>query len=575
MYVLSCVNDALPNSQGSADYSTRPVAMAQLPVFEARAALLHQVSRAPTLVLVGATGSGKSTQIPQYLFHAGYPTIGVTQPRRVAATSVARRVATEMGVALGEEVGYCVRFDNCSSRDTRIRYLTDGMLLREALSDTSLRRYAVVIVDEAHERSLQTDILLGVLKAAQQLRALATQPLRLVVMSATLDVGLFCEFFGGAAACRLVGRAHPVQLLYTPEPEVDYLEAAVAAIVQIHLDEADGDVLVFLAGQEDIEAVETALRKRQRLFPPSARPLLVCPLFAALPASKQELALRRAQGGARKAILATNIAETSLTIGGIVFVVDAGLAKQRGTHASDGGQLLASLLAQPISRASARQRAGRAGRERPGKCFRLYSEATFAGLAPTAVPEVARSSLAASVLLLYALGVRDVFSFDFITPPPAIALEAAHVQLLQLGALDGQCEITAQGRRMASLPLEPQHAKALLASRALGCYAPVLTLLALLTIEVSRRLSSRVFGGWRRVGGCVWMRETDVVSPLSTRRFGEGCALPIRDWRVPRSRSRLAPRLRVVAGRYFDDGQRVHRVCRHCPSKPTRHPRLV
>ena len=173
--------------------------MAQLPVFEARAALLHQVSRAPTLVLVGATGSGKSTQIPQYLFHAGYPTIGVTQPRRVAATSVARRVATEMGVALGEEVGYCVRFDNCSSRDTRIRYLTDGMLLREALSDTSLRRYAVVIVDEAHERSLQTDILLGVLKAAQQLRALATQPLRLVVMSATLDVGLFCEFFGGAA----------------------------------------------------------------------------------------------------------------------------------------------------------------------------------------------------------------------------------------------------------------------------------------------------------------------------------------------------------------------------------------
>lgn len=371
----------------------------RLPVWEARATLLSAVAKSPTLVLTGETGCGKTTQIPQFLLEAGYAArgcIGVTQPRRVAAMSVARRVAAEMGEEVGQRVGYSVRFDDCTTDATRLRYLTDGMLLREAVSNPTLRRYSVIVVDEAHERSLQTDMMISILKRAQATRK-AKQPLKLIVMSATLDTATFCEFFDGAPAVQVLGRQFPVALLYAPTPQSDYLEATTTAVAQIHDEEGPGDVLVFLPGQEDIDAVAASLRQLAGQLAPDAPRLAVMPLYAALPPAMQMKALRPAASGHRKVVLATNIAETSLTIDGVVFVVDCGLAKVRHFHA---GKRIDSLLAMPISKAAARQRAGRAGRQQPGKCFRLYTEESFHELAERSVPEIQRTSLAGAILAL-------------------------------------------------------------------------------------------------------------------------------------------------------------------------------
>ena len=438
----------------------------RLPVYEARSAILDAVSSCETLVLTGDTGCGKTTQIPQFLLEAGYGQrglIGVTQPRRVAAISVANRVASEMAEEVGQTVGYCVRFDDCTGESTRLRYMTDGMLLREATSHPLLRRYSVIIVDEAHERSLQTDMMLALLKRAQRERRGGgsggsgsgngggwgmPSPLKIVVMSATLDTATFCRYFASpsgddALAVQVLGRTFPVSVYYSPAPMADYLEAAVTAILQVHTEEPPGDILVFLTGQDDIEAVGAAVRQRAAALAAhasqdgegapgraldgdepggvasggagrQASPLTVLPLYAALPPAAQLKALRPAIPGVRKVILATNIAETSLTIDGVVYVIDAGLAKVRMYHA---GKRIDSLLACPISRAQARQRAGRAGRVQPGKCFRLYTEDTYLDLAERAVPEIQRTSLAAAIL---ALKVIDALC------PPALPTGLAH-----------------------------------------------------------------------------------------------------------------------------------------------------
>ena len=425
----------------------------KLPAYEARSAILEAVKSTETLVLTGETGCGKTTQIPQFLLEAGYGRrglIGVTQPRRVAAISVASRVAAEMGEEVGGTVGYCVRFDDNTSDDTRLRYMTDGMLLREATGSPALLRYSVVIVDEAHERSLQTDMMLALLKRAQRDRRERRAgggkkggsgggstffPLKIVVMSATLDTATFCRYFAGsdgsdAPAVQVLGRTFPVSVHYTPEPMADYLEATITTILQLHTEESPGDILVFLTGQDDIEAVGTAVRQRAAAmaaqsareaaataaaigadvagggeggFAPLSAPapafgqLAVLPLYAALPPAAQLKALKPAAPGVRKVILATNIAETSLTIDGVVYVVDTGLAKVRMYHA---GKRIDSLLACPISKAQARQRTGRAGRVRAGKCFRLYTEDSYLELSERAVPEIQRTSLASAILSL-------------------------------------------------------------------------------------------------------------------------------------------------------------------------------
>eukprot|EP00850_Spirogloea_muscicola_P014566 SM000105S13911 [mRNA] locus=s105:306688:310827:- [translate_table: standard] len=571
------------------------------------------------------------SELPQFLLAAGLAgarqAIAVTQPRRVAAVAVAARVAEEMGVALGAEVGYSVRFDDASSPGTRIKFLTDGMLLRfgiltldllrdgwrcsrEALLDPLLRRYAVVVVDEAHERTASTDLLLGLLKQVQARRlrppvaavaggapvdepdhrkvlrreaaglwhategangatdgAASAGPLKLVVMSATLDALRLRQYFGSsggeegsrrpsASAAYVRGRQHRVEVLYTDAPQADYLDAALVTVLQsaaseppltagecgsgncplpaaaadggnrqVHREEGPGDVLVFLTGQEEIEAMERLLRDRAAALPPPAAggpsaALAPVPIYAALPSEQQLRAFHPAPPGVRKVlliqpfigrasccisdalahpilgfgvevaenrelqvILATNIAETSVTIPGVRYVIDSGLVKARAYSARAGTELLEVV---PISKAQARQRSGRAGREGPGKCFRLYTEDAFEALANEAVPEVARCNLAGIVLQLKALGVRDVLDFDFLDPPPRAAIAKALEQLYVLGALTLEGDLSEPlGARMARLPLEPLYAKALLtaAGEDFACGAEMLGAVAMLSVE--------------------------------------------------------------------------------------------
>ncbi|KDD73418.1 hypothetical protein H632_c2196p0, partial [Helicosporidium sp. ATCC 50920] len=387
-----------------------------LPIWQSRARLLSAARSCRVLVLVGETGSGKTTQTPGLLLDAGLAgslAVACTQPRRVAALSIAQRVAEERGCQVGEEVGYRIRFDDCSGPRTRVLYSTDGMLVREAMADPLLQKYGVVVLDEAHERTLATDLLFGVCKAALARRS----DLRLVVMSATLDAERFLSFFPDSRAAYVPGRQFPVEVFYTRQPEQSYVDAAVHAALQIHESEAEGDLLVFLTGQEEIEACERLVRRRveaQKL-----PPLAVAPLFASLAPDRQLLAFRPAPPGARKLVLSTNLAETSVTVPGVRFVIDSGVVKASAFSARAGAECLAVV---PVSQAAARQRSGRAGRTAPGKCFRLYTEQAFAALAPSTPPEMVRSPLATVVLQLKALGVRDLTEFEFLDPPPRPAL---------------------------------------------------------------------------------------------------------------------------------------------------------
>lgn len=415
-----------------------------LPLWSARQRLLDTLRNSPVLIVVGETGSGKTTQIPQFLLEAGFAgskgCIVCTQPRRVAAITVAQRVAQERGCKVGEEVGYTVRFDDCTSNKTRLKYVTDGMLLREALLDPSLARYSAVILDEVHERTVATDVLLGLLKSV---RAARGKDFHLIVMSATLDAAGFQQYFPGAAAAYVEGRQHPVQVFYTAQPEDSYLDAAITAVLQVHFDEAPGDVLVFLTGQEEIEAAERLLKERMAKISAQAEPpsltLEIVPMYAALPPEAQMRAFQPAPSGARKVVLSTNIAETSVTIPGVRYVVDTGVVKMRSYNARLGADCLEVC---PVSKAQARQRSGRAGREGPGLCLRLYTEETFRKLSPVTEPELKRANLASVVLQLKALGIENPLTFDFMDPPPKAALLRALELLYALGALDVKGNLT-------------------------------------------------------------------------------------------------------------------------------------
>jgi HrpA-like RNA helicase len=533
--------------------ATEDLSRRQLPVWAGRAELLRELELSDTLVVMAETGSGKTTQIPQFLHEAGYGsrgTIGVTQPRRVAAITIAARVAREMGCALGGLVGYSVRFDDKTDpRLTKLKYITDGMMVREAIADPLLSRYSVILLDEVHERSVQTDVLCAIVKGAQAQRRAALAraragaprpvrppppPLKVVVMSATLEMRTFSEYFGGAPCLHVRGRTHAVGVYYALAQLDDYVEAAVTATLQVHCEEAgfrldedagagagagagaaaagvggdgaDGDILVFLTGAEEIEACARLLDERAKALPAHCPKLLPCPMYAALSPAAQLQALAPAPRGVRKAILATTIAETSLTVPGVRYVIDCGLTKSRRFHAGKGIDLLQVV---PVSKAAARQRAGRAGRERPGKCFRLYTEGTFHGALDESSPaEILGTNLAAVVLWLKALGVADVFNFDFVQAPPRAALLAALEQLLLLGALDkASGELSEVGRLMARLPLEPPYARALLAAREHGCVGPMLSLAAVMSVEGSLFVGAGA--GGRGAGGA---REDEGVA---------------------------------------------------------------
>jgi ATP-dependent RNA helicase DHX8/PRP22 len=434
-----------------------------LPVFEYRETLLNAARTNKNLIVVGETGSGKTTQIPQYLYESGFAKggmIAVTQPRRVAAITVAQRVAEEMGVELGSLVGYTIRFDDVSSDETKIKYLTDGMLLREIQIDPRLSRYSVIMLDEAHERTLNTDILFALLK---RLQATDRPDLRVIAMSATLDAAKFSSYFYGAPVALVPGRTHKVDISYTEEPVTDVVEACVTTAMGLHIDRPlGGDILVFMAGSDDIDAAKQVMEERARLLPAGTPGLIVYPLYSTLSPEQQLKAFEPTPPGLRKVVFATNIAETSITLAGIRFVIDTGVAKVKQFVPSTSVEWLA---AHPISKAEAFQRSGRSGREAPGECFRLMTEDAFLDLATSVVPEILRCSMASAVLALKSIGVDDVLGFDFIDKPERRALKQALVDLIALGALDSEdMRITRLGRLMSEFPLEPHYAKVLISS---------------------------------------------------------------------------------------------------------------
>ncbi|XP_036623061.1 pre-mRNA-splicing factor ATP-dependent RNA helicase DHX16 [Trichosurus vulpecula] len=474
---------APPPSSGDQQKESIRAVRRSLPVFPFRNDLLDAIANHQVLIIEGETGSGKTTQIPQYLFEEGYTQKGMkiacTQPRRVAAMSVAARVAREMGVKLGNEVGYSIRFEDCTSERTVLRYMTDGMLLREFLSEPDLGSYSVVMVDEAHERTLHTDILFGLIKDVARFRP----ELKVLVASATLDTARFSAFFDDAPVFRIPGRRFPVDIFYTKAPEADYLEACVVSVLQIHVTQPPGDILVFLTGQEEIEAACEMLQDRCRRLGSKIRELLVLPIYANLPSDMQARIFQPTPPGARKVVVATNIAETSLTIEGIIYVLDPGFCKQKSYNPRTG---MESLTVTPCSKASANQRAGRAGRVAAGKCFRLYTAWAYQHeLEETTVPEIQRTSLGNVVLLLKSLGIHDLMHFDFLDPPPYETLLLALEQLYALGALNHLGELTTSGRKMAELPVDPMLSKMILASEKYGCSEEILTVAAMLSVNNS------------------------------------------------------------------------------------------
>ncbi|XP_015895188.2 pre-mRNA-splicing factor ATP-dependent RNA helicase DEAH10 [Ziziphus jujuba] len=493
-----------------------------LPIASVERRLIEEVRNNDILIIVGETGSGKTTQLPQFLFNAGFSRdgtiIGVTQPRRVAAVTVAKRVAEECGVEVGQKVGYSIRFEDVTSSSTRIKYMTDGLLLREALLDPYLSRYSVIIVDEAHERTVHTDVLLGLLKNVQIARSKSFNyhldneskkakngmlvekekdpqsisflkecqgkkfpPLKLIIMSASLDARIFSEYFGGARAVHIQGRQFPVDIFYTYHAEPDYLDAALITIFQIHMEEGPGDILVFLTGQEEIESVERLVKERLQKLPENNRKLVIFPIFSSLPSEQQMRVFAPIQAGFRKVILATNIAETSVTIPGIKYVIDPGFVKARTYDPNKG---LESLVVVPISKAQALQRSGRAGREGPGKCFRLYPEFEFEKLEDSTKPEIKRCNLSNVILQLKAMGVDDIIGFDFIDKPSRSAIVKSLEQLYLLGALTDECKLSDPvGCQMARLPLDPVYSKALVLASEFKCLEEMLITVAMLSVE--------------------------------------------------------------------------------------------
>jgi ATP-dependent RNA helicase DDX35 len=429
----------------------------------------------------------------------------------VAATTVAARVAEEMRCKLGEDVGYSIRFEDQTSASTRIKFLTDGMLLREALVDPLLSRYSVIMVDEAHERSLSTDILLGILKKIMKRRP----ELRIVVSSATLQAEDFLRFFAGdefqqnsdgeiggsvGRIISLEGRMYPVDMLFLESPAEDYVERSVKTVFDIHLQEGEGDILVFLTGRDEIETAIQLISERAATLHPKAQALQPLPLYAGLTTDQQMYVFEPAGENTRKVVVSTNIAEASVTINGIVYVIDCGFAKLRAYNPSTG---IETLTAVPISKAAAVQRAGRAGRTKPGKCFRLYTQQAYEQLPEATIPEIQRSNLAPVIMQLKALGIDNIVRFDFLTSPPADLVIRSFELLYSLGAVDDYAKLTKPlGMRMAELAVEPMMAKVLLSAESFGCLSEILTIAAMVSLQ-----------------GPVWVQhDGDKKSAESTRR---------------------------------------------------------
>ncbi|XP_029649141.1 ATP-dependent RNA helicase DHX33 [Octopus sinensis] len=461
----------------------------ELPAYKARNQIISHIQRLSTAIVIGETGSGKTTQVPQYLYEAGLHqngVIAITQPRRVAAMSISQRVAAERQCNVGELVGYSVRFDDMTSGCTKIKYMTDGMLLREAILDPLLKRYSIVILDEAHERTIHTDILFGVVKAAQKKRNALNRKdvsLKIIIMSATMDVDHFSSYFSSCPVLYLEGRQFPVKLYYTSEHQSDYSFSALVTVFQIHREvPPDEDILVFLTGQEEIESIVKQIRDISKDLIGEAPPMCVYPLYAAQAPIAQLRVFTPAPKGTRKVIVATNVAETSLTIKGIKHVIDSGMVKAKLFNPSIGLDLLKVVR---VSKAQAIQRTGRAGRESPGTCYRLYTEQEFESFQPNTLPEIQRCNLSGVVLQMLAMGISDVVNFDFMDKPTTQSIINALDQLNFLGAVEKKekIQLTSIGKQMAAYPLDPRLAKVILVAKDFNCLDEILSIVSLLSVD--------------------------------------------------------------------------------------------
>lgn len=503
------------------------------PVYQNKDEIMKYIRENQVTILIGETGSGKSTQIPQFVLddlykEHGKGAIAVTQPRRVAAINLATRVSQEYGCNVGEQVGYSVRFDNSTSSRTRLKYMTDGMLLRELMMHRDLKEYSVIVIDEAHERTVLTDLILGFLKALSD----GPRPdLKIIVMSATLQAEKFSSFFHNAPILFVEGRKFKVEQYYLGQPCEDVVDSMVRCCCQINQGEQMGDILCFLPGQEEIDKAVAIMNKIAACVAETAAvPLMVAlPLYAALPPAQQALVFSPLKGFKRKVVFSTNIAETSVTISGVKFVIDSGLRKVKVWRHQLG---LATLLTVPISRASAQQRAGRAGRESEGKCYRLYRESDYDQLPLQTEPEIARSEVTSPVLMLKRYDVRDIVNWTWFENPGKDALVMALQQLYELKALDDLGKITARGRQMALLPVPPQMSSVLIQAQEMNCLSPVIDIVACLSVdnfllnpspelrdEVNEKRLALCTGG-KKHGDLIMMKElldfTDQLSQTHT-----------------------------------------------------------
>ena len=446
---------------------------AELPISAHLDELARAIEAHPVVIVAGETGSGKTTQLPKLCFAMGRARVGCTQPRRIAASSVAARVAQELDSPLGEIVGYQVRFAERVKATSAIKFMTDGILLAEIQSDPMLRAYDTIIVDEAHERSLNIDFLLGFLKRLVARR----RDLRVIVSSATLEIERFAAFFGGAPVVQVSGRTYPVDVIYRPprEDEADLAELVANTVDELVELDPRGDVLVFLPGEREIR--EAMVELEQRALPHTT----LLPLYSRLSAAEQERVFQRMPG--RRVVLATNVAETSLTIPGIAYVVDSGLARINRYDVRTG---VSQLFVEDISRASADQRKGRCGRVQSGVCFRLYEEQDFVTRPVFTDPEIRRVGLAGVILRMKVLRLGEVGEFPFLDPPPQRAVGEGHRVLEELGAIDEEGELTEIGRQVGRLPLDPRLARMILGGREENALREIVVLAAVLGLQDPR-----------------------------------------------------------------------------------------
>jgi pre-mRNA-splicing factor ATP-dependent RNA helicase DHX38/PRP16 len=458
-----------------------------LPAYKVKDQLIKLINENQVVIVVGETGSGKTTQLPQFLYDEGYHKngmIGITQPRRMAAISVAKRVSDEMNVKLGEEVGFTIRFNDLTSNITNIKFMTDGVLLRETLNDSNLNKYSCIIMDEAHERSLNTDILFGIFKKM----LIKRRDFKLIITSATMNSLKFSKFFNNAIQFKIPGKTYPVDIMYQSVPSIDYIDSAIKQALKIHLSNPfqkgdNGDILIFMTGQEDIEIsceiLEDELKKLQKINQ-NIPNLNILPVYSSLSSNLQSKIFQNSEN--RKCIIATNIAETSLTLKHVKFVIDSGLMKLKVYNPKLN---MDSLQIVPISKAQANQRSGRAGRVCPGQSFRLFTLSSYEDeMWDEPIPEIQRSNLMNTILLLKNLNIKEIGKFPFIDKPSIESLETSQYELWSIGALNNFGDLTKLGRKMSQFPIDPILSKLLIISnfKKFNCCSEILKIVAMLSV---------------------------------------------------------------------------------------------